>query len=59
MTTKDINPQTIIEVLIEQRNDALNRLVRCTALNIELEKEIDILQRANETTNEQEVEVKE
>ena len=59
MTTKDINSQTIIEVLIEQRNDALNRLVRCTALNIELEKEIDILQRANETTNEQEVEVKE
>ena len=59
MTTKDINSQTIIEVLIEQRNDALNRLVRCTALNIELEKEIDILQRANETTDEQEVEIKE
>jgi len=59
MVSTDINPQTIIEVLIEQRNDALNRLVRCTALNIELEKEIDILQRANETTNEQEVEVKE
>ena len=59
MVSTDINSQTIIEVLIEQRNDALNRLVRCTALNIELEKEIDILQRANETTNEQEVEVKE
>ena len=59
MVSTDINPQTIIEVLIEQRNDALNRFVRCTALNIELEKEIDILQRANETTNEQEVEVKE
>tara|TARA_R110000765_G_scaffold412364_1_gene511993 strand:- start:309 stop:488 length:180 start_codon:yes stop_codon:yes gene_type:complete len=59
MVSTDINPQTIIEVLIEQRNDALNRLVRCTALNIELEKEIDILKRANETTNEQEVEVKE
>ena len=59
MATKDINSQTIIEVLIEQRNDALNRLVRCTALNIELEKEIVILQRANETIDEQEVEIKE
>lgn len=59
MVSTDINSQTIIEVLIEQRNDALNRLVRCTALNIELEKEIDILQRANETTDEQEVEIKE
>ena len=48
MSNQEVNPQTFINVLIEQRNEALNKLASSAALNIELEQKIKNLQSVDE-----------
>ncbi len=48
MSKQEVNPQTFITVLIEQRNEALNKLASSVALSIELEQKLKDLQSADE-----------
>jgi len=48
MSTQEINPKTLIAVLMEQRNDAFNKLASSAAYVIELEQQLKELQNANE-----------
>ena len=48
MSEQEVNTQTYIAVLIEQRNEALNKLASYTALNIELEQKVKNLQSVDE-----------
>lgn len=48
MSTQEINPKTLLAVLMEQRNDAFNKLASSAALNIELEQKIKSLESADE-----------
>jgi|TARA_R110002020_G_scaffold54914_3_gene152729 hypothetical protein len=48
MSKQEVNPQTFISVLIEQRNEALNKLASSAAYVIELEQQLKELQNANE-----------
>ena len=48
MSKQEVNPQTFISILMEQRNDALNKLASFAALNIELEQKLNNLESADE-----------
>ena len=48
MSNQEVNPQTFITVLMEQRNEALNKLASSLALNIDLEQKLKELQSADE-----------
>lgn len=48
MSKQELNSKTLISVLMEQRNDALNKLASFVALNIELEQKLNNLESANE-----------
>ncbi len=49
MSKQEVNPQTFITVLIEQRNEALNKLASSVALSIELEQKLKDLLCADES----------
>jgi hypothetical protein len=48
MNTQEVNPQNFITVLMEQRNEALNKLASSVALNMTLEQKLKELQSADE-----------
>ena len=48
MSEQEINTQTYIAVLIEQRNEALNKLASSASYVIELEQKLQELQKVNE-----------
>ena len=48
MSKQELNSKTLISVLMEQRNDALNKLASFAALNIELEQKLNNLESADE-----------
>ena len=48
MSNQEVNPQTFISVLIEQRNEALNNLASAASYVIELEQKLQELQKVNE-----------
>jgi|TARA_A100001518_G_C1156968_1_gene13279 hypothetical protein len=48
MSNQEVNPQTFISVLIEQRNEALNKLASSASYVIELEQKLQELQKVNE-----------
>ena len=48
MSNQEVNPQTLISVLIEQRNEALNKLASSASYVIELEQKLQELQKVNE-----------
>ena len=56
MSEQEINTQTYITVLIEQRNEALNKLASYMAVTKELEKKVKEIQSSDEANDKQDVE---
>ena len=56
MSEQEINTQTYIAVLIEQRNEALNKLASYMAVTKELEKKVKAIQSSDEANDKQDVE---
>ena len=56
MSKQEVNPQTFITVLIEQRNEALNKLASYMAVTKELEKKVKEIQSSDEANDKQDVE---
>tara|TARA_R100000687_G_C6398671_1_gene140775 strand:+ start:212 stop:382 length:171 start_codon:yes stop_codon:yes gene_type:complete len=56
MAQQEINPQDFIVAVIEQRNDALNKLASYMAVNVELEKKIKEIQDSDKTSDKQDIE---
>ena len=56
MSEQEVNTQTYIAVLIEQRNEALNKLASYMAVTKELEKKVKAIQSSDKANDKQDVE---